>query len=201
MTDDTSPSKPRRRSARTRSRTGGGSAKAKRKAARLAAVQALYQLDVNDTPINAKTVEALLIEFIEHRLGQEVDEGEGEKFIAADQQLFADIVRGACRRRADVDALVSGALDPRHALDRLEAPLRAILRAGASELSGNPAAHSRIIISEYLDVAHAFYAGREPGMVNAVLDKAAKAARPHEGDEQAPGREAASGDDDGDDDA
>ena len=178
MTDDTSTRKPRRRS--SRSRAGSGSAKAKRKAARLAAVQALYQLDVNNTPISGKTVEAILVEFIEHRLGQEVDEAEGETFVAADQQLFADIVRGACHRRAETDALVTAALDARHALDRLEAPLRAILRAGAFELSAHVATHARIIISEYVDVAHAFYAGREPGMVNGVLDKISKTARADE---------------------
>lgn len=175
--------KTRRRSGRTRS--GGGSAKAKRKAARLAAVQALYQIDLNNLPITGKAVEAVVIEFVEHRLGHEVD---GDAYVAADPQLFADILRGACHRRADVDAMLTAALDPRHGLERLETPLRAILRAGAFELSANLTTHSRIIISEYVDVAHGFYAGREPGMVNGVLDKVAKTVRPDEPEGQgAPG--------------
>lgn len=190
MSEASSPPRKRRRSGRARS--GGGSAKARRSAARLAAVQALYQLDVNQTPITAKTVELLVVEFVEHRLGGPVDEAENQTLIAGDPQLFADIVRGACHRRADVDAAVSAALDQRHALDRLEAPLRAILRAGAFELAFNVATPASILINDYVDVAHAFYAGREPGMVNAVLDKAARAGR-------AAGQETAVRDDDEED--
>lgn len=190
----TEASTPRKRRRSGRARTGGGSAKARRKAARLAAVQALYQIDVNNTPITGKSVEAVLIEFIEHRLGAPVDEAEEEVMVAADPQLFSDIVRGACHRRDLVDALVSAALDERHALDRLEAPLRAILRAGAFELSSDLSTATAILISEYVDVAHAFYAGREPGMVNGVLDRVAKSARTGV-------VEAAAADDDEDDDS
>lgn len=192
----TEASTPRKRRRSGRSRTGGGSAKARRRAARLAAVQALYQFDVNQTPINARSVETLVVEFVEHRLGGPVDEAEGETLVTGDPQLFADVVRGACHKRADVDAAASAALDKRHALDRLEAPLRAILRAGAFELLFNPTTPAGILINEYVDVAHAFYAGREPGMVNAVLDNVARAVRGGEREAAADDEEDAADDED-----
>jgi transcription antitermination factor NusB len=161
----------------SRNRTGGGSAKARRKAARLAAVQALYQIDLNQIELTGIAVETVVGEFVNHRLGEEID---GAKFVAADPQLFADIVRGAAHRRADVDGMLASALEPRFSLDRLELLLRAILRAGAYELFVHNDTHPRILISEYVDVAHAFFAGREPGMVNGVLDHVARALRPDE---------------------
>lgn len=153
-------------------KTGGGSAKARRKAARLAATQALYQIDVSTTG-----VETVIGEFVEHRLGEEID---GVRYVAADPQLFSDIVRGAVHRRADVDGMLSRALEPRFQLDRIEVLLRAILRAGAYELFAHHDTHARILISEYVDVARAFYAAREPGMVNGVLDHVARALRSEE---------------------
>ncbi|MDQ2101240.1 transcription antitermination factor NusB [Azospirillum isscasi] len=161
----------------SRNRTGGGSAKARRKAARLAAVQALYQIDLNQIEPTGIAVESVIGEFINHRFGEEID---GAKFVAADPQLFADIVRGAAHRRADVDGMLAAALEPRYALDRLELLMRAILRAGAYELFVHNDTHPRILISEYVDVAHAFFAAREPGMVNGVLDHVARALRPDE---------------------
>lgn len=170
--------KPRKRTRRGgRPRLGTGSAKARRKAARLAAVQALYQIDLNGVVIATRSVESVIAEFVEHRLGQEVD---GERFVAGDPQLFADIVRGACHRRDRVDELIVSGLDPRHHLERLEMPLRATLRAGAFELFANLSTHARILITEYVDVAVAFYGGREPAMVNAVLDKVGRILRPEE---------------------
>ena len=150
-------------------RTGGGSAKARRKAARLAAVQALYQVDLSGT--NTETV---LGEFIKHRLGHEVD---GDTYVAADPQLFSDILRGASARQAELDTMLTSCLDATWPVDRLERLTRAILRAGAFELLVNVETHPRIVISEYVDVAHAFFAGREPAMVNGVLDKLARAIR------------------------
>ena len=161
----------------SRNRTGGGSAKARRKAARLAAVQALYQIDLNQIEPTGIAVESVIGEFINHRLGEEID---GAKFVAADPQLFADIVRGAAHRRAEVDGMLAAALEPRYALDRMELLMRAILRAGAYELFVHNDTHPRILISEYVDVAHAFFAAREPGMVNGVLDHVARALRPDE---------------------
>lgn len=160
---------------RTRGRTGSGSATAKRAAARLAAVQALYQNDLTGAPI-----ETVLGEFIKHRLGQEVDEVDGARFVAADPQLFADIVRGAAYRQEDVDRIVSDALAGRGPIDRVEALLRAILRAGTYELLGHSDVHPRIIISAYIDVTHAFFGGKEPGLINGVLDRVAHVLRPEE---------------------
>lgn len=161
--------KPKRGS---RNRTGGGSAKARRKAARLAAVQALYQIDLSGTG-----VETVVGEFVKHRLGEEID---GAKFVAGDPQLFSDIVRGAVHRREEVDGILAKALEPRFQIDRLELLLRAILRAGTYEMFVHNDVHPRILISEYVDVAHAFFAAREPGMVNGVLDHVARALRPDE---------------------
>jgi len=170
MTDDFQPPAARPRSGKRK--TGGGSAKARRKAARLAAAQALYQIDLTKA-----SVEAVVAEFVNHRIGEEVD---GVAFVAADPQLFADIVRGAHARRDEVDGLLASALDPRFPLERLETLLRSILRAGGYELFAHAETAPRILISEYVDVAKAFFAGREPGMVNAVLDNVARVLRPED---------------------
>lgn len=148
------------------------SAKARRTAARLAAVQALYQLELADG-----NVEHVLGEFAANRLGAEID---GDRLIEPDRALLADIVRGVTRRRTEIDALVTGALDPQWSLDRLELLLRAILEAGAWELLANSAVAPRIVIAEYIELTHAFFAGKEPGMVNAVLDRLARVLRPDE---------------------
>lgn len=179
MSNDEAPS--RAKPKRGPRKPGTGSAKARRKAARLAAVQALYQIDLSGTG-----VEVVVGEFVKHRFGEAVD---GAQFVAADQQLFADIVRGASHRRTEVDGLLAGALDPKFPLERLEMLLRAILRAGAYEVFAHNDVHPRIVISEYVDVAHAFFAGREPGMVNGVLDNVARKVRPDELARPAPGRD------------
>jgi N utilization substance protein B len=135
----------------------------KRSVARLAAVQALYQIDLSSTP-----PDLVVAEFLKHRLGRDVD---GDNYGEADAALFADIVKGATARREDLDRAISGVLTPDWPLDRLETVLRAVLRAGAYELLARPDVPARVIISEYLDVAHAFFAGKEPGLVNGVLDR------------------------------
>lgn len=149
-----------------------GSAKARRSSARLAAVQGLYQID-----LAGASSETVIHEFARHRIGQEQD---GEEFVTPDPQLFADIVRGVQARLADVDQLLGGLLDRQWSLERMELLLRAILRAGAWELLANSAVAPHIIINDYIDVAHAFFAGREPGMVNGVLDKLARTLRADE---------------------
>jgi N utilization substance protein B len=146
------------------------SAEARRSAARLAAVQALYQVAVGGTD-----VEKVLGEFVRHRFGADLD---GERYVAPDPPLFAAIVRGVYGRQGDVDRLVAGALTPPWSADRMELILRIILRAGAWELLANPEVPERIVIAEYLDVAHAFFGGKEPGLVNAVLDRLARTLRP-----------------------
>jgi transcription antitermination protein NusB len=145
------------------------SAKARRSAARLAAVQALYQIALVGTD-----VETVVGEFVRHRFGAELD---GDRYVEPEPTLFADIVRGAAVRRQDVDAMIEGALDERWSLDRLELLLVAVLRAGTWEILANHAVPPRIVISEYVDVAHAFFGGKEPAMVNAVLDRTARAVR------------------------
>lgn len=148
------------------------SAKARRSAARLAAVQALYQIE--QTGIDP---EAALGEFVQHRFGADMD---GDRYVAPDPPLFAEIVRGVTGALAQVDRLVAGALESSWSLDRLELPLKAIARAGAWELMANAAVPARIIIAEYVDLAHAFFGGREPGFVNAVLDRIAHLVRAEE---------------------
>ncbi len=186
MSNDEAPSrtKPRRSPRKTgphKTGAGTGSAKARRKAARLAAVQALYQIDMSGVG-----VEAVIGEFIKHRFSEDVD---GAQFVLADQELFGGIMRGVSDRRDVVDGIVSSALDPKFPLERLEMLLRAILRAGAYEIFVHNDVHPRIIISEYVDVAHAFFAGREPGMVNGVLDHVARKIRPDDLAQPAPGQE------------
>jgi len=155
-----------------------------RTAARLAAVQALYQIEVSGaSPANVVT------EFLRHRLGQE---GEGENFGAADDRLFADLVEGASARRDELDRYIIASLTPDWPLERLEIILRAILRAGAYELLARPEVPARVAISEYIDIAHAFFAGKEPGLINAVLDRLARVLRPEGMREEEGGSETAS---------
>ena len=144
----------------------------RRSSARLAAVQALYQIAVVGT--DAETV---LGEFVRFRLDTELD---GDRFVSPDKPLFARIVRGTVNRRDDIDPLVEGALDPPWTVDRLEVLLRVVLQAGCWELLENADTSPAIIITDYVDVAHAFFGGREPAMVNAVLDRVARQLRTEE---------------------
>ena len=140
-----------------------------RSAARLAAVQALYQHDMEGTPLPR-----LLKEFHDHRLGAEIEDAQ---YHDAERDFFDDIVSGADARRADIDSLISGRLAEGWTLERLDRAMRAILRAGAYELIARPDVPVATVISEYVDVAHAFYDKRESGFVNGLLDAIAKAAR------------------------
>ncbi len=149
-------------------RPAGGTRK--RSVARLAAVQALYQID-----LSGARPQTVIAEFQRHRLGREID---GEHYGEADPALFADIVTGTAERQADLDRAIAAVLTPDWPLERLETVLRAILRAGAYELLARPDVPARVAISEYLDIAHAFFAGKEPGLVNGVLDRLAHVLRP-----------------------
>jgi len=142
----------------------------KRSNARLAAVQALYQIDLSGSP-----PAAVIAEFRKHRLGHEID---GDQYGEADTALFGDIVEGTVARLPDLDRAISSALTPDWPLERLETVLRAILRAGTYELLARGDVPARVAISEYLDVAHAFFTGKEPGLVNGVLDRLAHVLRP-----------------------
>jgi N utilization substance protein B len=141
-----------------------------RSAARLAAVQALYQQEMEGTPLPR-----LLKEFHDHRLGAVIEDAE---YHAAERDFFDDIVTGADARRGDIDALIGERLAKGWSLERLDRPMRAILRAGAYELVARPDVPVASVISEYVDVAHAFYDKRESGFVNGLLDAIAKHTRP-----------------------
>ncbi|MET0967910.1 MAG: transcription antitermination factor NusB [Tardiphaga sp.] len=144
-----------------------GDRKANRRgAARLAAVQALYQMDVGGSGIND-----VLAEFESHWIGNEV---EGEQYLPAEEAFFRDIVSGVVRDQAKLDPVIDEALSKGWPLQRIEAILRAVMRAGAYELEHRRDIPARVVVSEYVDVAHAFVEGDETGMVNAVLDLIAR---------------------------
>ncbi|MGH6988726.1 MAG: transcription antitermination factor NusB [Stellaceae bacterium] len=140
----------------------------KRSRARLAAVQALYQIDLGGAAVDTVIAE------LRERGGDE--EGFGE----ADDALFVDIVRGVMAHRHDFDPALEEALAPDWNLRRLEVVLRAVLRAGAYELSARLEIPVRVVLNEYVDIAHAFFSGKEPRLVNGVLDRLAHRLRPHE---------------------
>lgn len=143
--------------------------KRRRTASRLAAVQALYQIDL--TGVSPATA---VIEFTRHNIAGTADD---ESFGEADEQLFAELVEGTSARREDIDRGISSVLTADWPLERLEIILRAILRAGVYELLARPDVPAKVIISEYLDIAHAFFSGKEPGLVNGVLDRLARSIR------------------------
>ena len=153
----------------TPTRTAGS---ASYSAARLAAVQALYQI-----ALSGESMSVVLEEFLRHRLGDSLDEAESVKPKAA---LFTEIVRGASRRRSEIDEMLAAVLTESWPIDRLETVLRCILEAGVFELLARSQAPARVVITEYVDLAHAFYAGPEPGMVNGILDRLARTLRPGE---------------------
>ncbi len=140
-----------------------------RSAARLAAVQALYQQEMEATPLPL-----LLTEFHNHRLGATIDDVE---YIDAEVSFFDDIVQGVDARRAEIDALIAERLASGWTMDRLDRPMRQILRAGTYELVARPDVPVATVISEYVDVAGAFYDKREKGFANGLLDTVAKAVR------------------------
>jgi N utilization substance protein B len=143
----------------------------RRTVSRLAAVQALYQLELNP----ALGPEAVVREFARYRLGGEI---EGEELAEADPAFFADIVRGAAADQERIDADLSAALVEDWPLARIDSVLRAILRAGVWELAHRPDVPPRVSISEYTSIAHAFFTGKEPSLANGVLDRLGRSLRP-----------------------
>jgi N utilization substance protein B len=141
----------------------------KRGAARLAAVQALYQMDLAGTGLND-----IMTEFESHWLGGEV---EGDQYRPAEAAYFRDIVGGVVREQSTLDPRIDAALTRGWPLKRIETVLRAVLRAGAYELACRPDVPARVVMSEYVDVAGAFVDDDETGMVNAVLDQLARELR------------------------
>ncbi|MCG8694353.1 MAG: transcription antitermination factor NusB [Minwuiales bacterium] len=156
----------------TRRNAGRAAEGGRRSVARLSAVQALYQIEQSQA-----AVETVIDEILTLRLGQDAD---GEQFAEPDQEMFCDLVRGVTARREEIDKLVGQSLDRDRQVERLEVILRAVLRAAAYELLARPDIPARVIMNEYVDVAHAFFSGSEPNLVNGVVDQLGRTLRPNE---------------------
>jgi N utilization substance protein B len=141
----------------------------KRAAARLAIVQALYQMEVA-----GKGVNEILAEFETHWMGQEI---EGDQYQPAEVEFFRDVLQGVLTDQVAIDRQIDRALTGGWPLARVEAVMRAVLRAGAYELRARKDVPPRVVIKEYVDVAGAFFGATESGMVNAVLDRIAREER------------------------
>ena len=144
-------------------------ARQQRSTARLAAVQALYQQSLADT-----NAQKLLTEFHQHRRGEEID---GMRLANADRAFFDDLVSGVLARQTDIDHLIGGFLGQGWTLARLDRLMLQILRAGAYEMVARPDVPLAAVVSEYADVADAFYNRTEVGFVNALLDRLGKSVR------------------------
>jgi transcription antitermination protein NusB len=146
----------------------------RRSAARLAAVQALYQMDLTQKSLNE-----VFAEFESHWMGREI---EGDQYKPAEVGLFHAIILGVLEHQRALDPLIDEALAKGWPLKRVEAVIRAILRAGAFELIHEPDTPLKVVLSEYVDLAAAFYeGGDEVAMVNAVLDRIGKEGRASSG--------------------
>jgi N utilization substance protein B len=141
----------------------------RRGAARLAAVQALYQMDIAGTALHD-----ILAEFESHWIGREV---EGSQYLPAEAAFFRSVVQGVLEEQRKLDPMIDKLLQGGWPLKRVEALMRAVLRAGAYELSARADVPARVVVAEYVDVAHAFLDKDETGMVNAVLDQLARQLR------------------------
>jgi N utilization substance protein B len=149
---------------------GEGKGFGSRGTSRLAAVQALYQMDVAQTDAGS-----VITQFIRYHFGHEID---GAYFDRADEPFFKDIVLGVVREQLDIDPLIGRHLVEGWRLARLDSILRAILRAATFEMRDRLDVPFKVIINEYVDVAHAFFGAEEPRVVNGILDSIAKEARP-----------------------
>ena len=147
-----------------------------RTASRIAAVQALFQTEQAQT-----SAETVIDEFVRHRLGEVPGGGgfEDGRVPEAEVPLFARIVRAAVTQQETIDRMLAEALPAEWPLARLDPVLRALLRAGAAELAGNDPP-AKVVINEYLNVAHGFFSGEEPRMAYAILDRLARLLRPGE---------------------
>lgn len=140
-----------------------------RSVARLAAVQALYQMEVS-----AAGAEAVIREFGEHRFDRDIED---MTLAGADEAFFADLVRGVVAHQGEVDAAVARRLAQNWRLERIDATVRAILRAGVFELTHRPDVPTEVVIDEYVELAKSFFEGPEPGFVNGALDGVAQDVR------------------------
>ncbi|WP_019222607.1 transcription antitermination factor NusB [Bartonella rattaustraliani] len=141
----------------------------KRGAARLAAVQALYQMDIVGTGVKETAAE-----YEAYRLGKDID---GDQYLEADFQWFLSILTGVVKDQKQLDPMLHQQLSAEWSLSRLDSILRAILRAGLWELINRRDVPVAVVVNEYVDIAKAFFEGDEPKLVNAVLDNMAKKTR------------------------
>lgn len=146
-----------------------------RSRARLAATQALYQME-----LSGEGAEDVVAEFVSHRIGFDQDGTQGEALAEADEALFTDVVEGVVSRQVEVDKSLAGALAANWSLDRLDATLRAVLRAATYELIARSDVPAKVVLDEYLRVAGAFFSGDEVGFANGVLNTLARRTRPAE---------------------
>jgi N utilization substance protein B len=147
-------------------------AAARRSAARLSAVQALYQIE-----LTGAAPDPVISQFTDPKSRDQLT---GEQLVEPDAELFGDLVRGVVAGRADLDRLIADSLTVDWEIGRLDLILRLIMEAGAHEITRRPDIPARVAITEYVDVAHAFFDGAEPGLVNGVLDRIARGHRPGE---------------------
>lgn len=140
-----------------------------RSVARLAAVQALYQMEVSGAG-----VDSVIREFGEHRFDRDV---EGEQLAAADESFFAELAKGVVTNQARIDQGIVKRLASGWRLERLDATARAVLRAGAYELMYRPDVPTEVVINEYVEIAKSFFEGPESGFINGALDAIARDAR------------------------
>ena len=145
----------------------GANPKLRRKA-RLSAVQALYQME-----LTGATSKPVVFEFLNHRFGHEDEDG----YVTADETFFEELVEGVVREQDGIDADLDAQLPEKWPLRRLDMTLRALLRAGVFEAKHRPDVPGAVIIDEYVSIAGDFFDGKEPGIVNAVMDKIAKKVR------------------------
>ncbi|HQR90453.1 MAG: N utilization substance protein B [Caulobacter sp. 12-67-6] len=143
-----------------------------RSVARLAAVQALYQMEVSGVG-----VDAVVREFSEHRFDRDVDGPDGDQLAAADETFFAELAKGVVDKQGEVDQAIVKRLASGWRLDRLDATARAVLRAGAFELMHRPDVPTEVVIDEYVEIAKSFFEGPEAGFINGALDAIARDAR------------------------
>ena len=153
---------------------------AARSAARLAAVQGLYQMDVAATPINDVIRDLTMTPLRETAQAEADESGDDLEVNQPDHTFLAELLRGVVRVQREIDPLVDNQLATGWRLARVDSTLRAILRAGVFELMERPEVPAKVVINEYIDIARAFFEGDEPRVVNGVLDKLAKKLRPDE---------------------
>lgn len=159
------------------------SLQAVRGAARLAALQALYQLEITGV-----APDDVIEEFLQHRIGVE---SEGGASVPYDKEFFADLVRGVLKHQIEIDRSIARVLASGWTLARIDSILRALLRAAGYELVARRDVPAKVVIDEYVELARDFFEGDEPGFVNAILDKLAHLKRAAEFGETPPDDELA----------